>query len=404
MSGTSVPGVASFGRDMLRAMTDASLLEAAVALAPRIRPHAEAIEAARRLPGAIVEDLGRAGLFRMLVPRALGGGEVAPATMIRAIEAIARADASAGWCVMVGATTGLVSAFLDEDAARAIFGDPAAVTSGVFAPMGRAVREGDGYRVSGRWSFASGVEHATHRMGGAIVMGPGGPELGPNGDPVIRHVVMRAEETRVHDTWTTSGLRGTGSHDLEADGVFVPLRHTCSLIADAPRHAGPLYRFPIFGLLALGVAAVAAGAAREAIDTLIDLASKKKPAWSKRPLSHRELTQVRVDEAEGLARSARAFLIEAAEEVTEIAGARGVLADRDRALLRLAATQATRSAACAVDLVYEAGGGTSIYASSPLQRAFRDVHVAPQHVMVAAPTLASVGKVLLGVGGDVGML
>jgi indole-3-acetate monooxygenase len=389
---------------MLAAMSDAALLDAALAVAPRVRPHAEAIEAARRMPQGIVDDLASAGLFRMLVPRVLGGGEVAPVTMVRAIEAVARADASAGWCVMVGATTGLVSAFLDEDVARAIFGDPAAVTSGVLAPMGRAVREGDGFRVSGRWSFASGVEHATHRMGGAIVMGAGGPELGPSGDPLIRHVVLRAEDTRVIDTWTTSGLRGTGSHDMEATDVFVPARHTCSLITDTPRHAGPLYRFPIFGLLALGVAAVAVGIARDAIDVLIDLASKKKPAWSKRTLAHRELVQVRVAEAEGLARSGRAFLIEAAEEVTEIARARGELLDRERALVRLAATQATRSAARAVDLVYEAGGGSAIYASSPLQRAFRDVHVATQHVMVAEPTLAAVGKVLLGVGGDVGLL
>jgi alkylation response protein AidB-like acyl-CoA dehydrogenase len=384
-------------------MPDAALLDAAHAIASRIRPHADAIEAGRGLPAAIVGELARAGLFRMLVPRALGGGEVSPATMIRAIEAIARGDGAAGWCVMVGATSGLMSAFLDEDTAREVYGDPEVVTSGVFAPMGRATDEGDGYRVAGHWSFASGVEHAAYRMGGVLVMGPGGPQLSASGDPVIRHLIFRAEDTRVADTWNTSGLRGTGSHDMIVDGVFVPRRRSASLGVDRPRHPGVLYRFPIFGLLALGIAAVALGIARESISALTALATGKRPMWSKKNLAHRELIQVQVAEAEGLVRSARAFLFEAAAEVTAIAE-EGEIGDAERALLRLAATQATRAAAQAVDRMYHAGGGSSIYATSPLQRHFRDVHVATQHVMVAEPTYAMVGRVLLGVGGDVGML
>lgn len=399
-----VPGT---GRDMLRPpMTDAALIEAAQALAQRVRPLAGEIESARRVPRSIVDEMARAGLFRMLVPRAVGGGEVLPITMIRAIESIARADASAGWCVMVGATSGIASAFLDEDVAREIYGAEGSTSCGVFAPTGRAVPEGSGYRVSGRWSFASGVEHAAHRLGGVVVMGADGrgPQLGPNGDPLIRHVILRAEDTRVVDTWDVSGLRGTGSHDLTADGVFVDAGRTCSLVADRPRHDGALYRFPIFGLLAMGVAAVALGVAREAISALVELATQKRPAYGKRPLAHRELVQVHVAEAEALLRSARAFLFEAAAEVTESAGARGEIGEGDRALLRLAATSATRGAARAVDIAYHAGGGSSIYASSPLQRCFRDVHVATQHAMVAEPTLAMAGKVLLGVGGDTTML
>jgi alkylation response protein AidB-like acyl-CoA dehydrogenase len=384
-------------------MSDVTLLEAAAALAPRIRPHADAIEAGRRLPAPIVEELARAGLFRMLVPRALGGGEVAPVTMIRAIEAIARADGAAGWCVMVGATSGMMSAFLEEDAASEVFADPLGVVSGVFAPMGKATAEGDGYRVSGRWSFASGVEHSAHRMGGVLVMGPDGPLLSPKGEPVITHVVLKAEQTTVVDTWNVSGLRGTGSHDLTVAGALVPRRWSASLVDDRPRHGGVLYRFPIFGLLSLGIAAVALGIAREAIGALTELATAKRPMWSKRSLAHRELVQMQVAEAEGLVRSARAFLLDTTAEVTEIAAARGEVTERERALIRLSATHATRSAAQAVDRMYQAGGGTAIYATSPLQRYFRDIHVATQHVMVAEPTYAAVGKVLLGVG-EAGML
>jgi indole-3-acetate monooxygenase len=385
-------------------MSDAALLEAARALVPRLRPRSAEIEAARRLPADIVEDLAQAGLFRMLVPRLIGGGEVAPLTMIRAIEEIARADGAAGWCVMIGASTGLLAAYLEEDVAREVYGDPLVVTAGVFAPMGRATEEGECYRVSGQWPFASGVAHSAFRMGGAVVMGAEGPLLSPGGEPVIRHILFRAEETRVLDTWTVSGLCGTGSDDMVVESALVPRRRSVALGVERPRQPGVLYRFPLFGLLSLGIAAVALGIAREAIDALGALATQKKPLYSKRSLAHRELSQVAVAEAEGLVRSARAFVFEAVAEATEATEARGELTDKERAILRLAATQATTASAQAVDRMYNAGGGTSIYAASPLQRYFRDIHVITQHAMVAPVMYGVVGKVLLGVSSDVRML
>jgi alkylation response protein AidB-like acyl-CoA dehydrogenase len=386
-------------------MTDAALLDAALALAQPIRSRADEAEAERRLPADVVEALADAGLFRMLVPKALGGGEVGPATMIRAIEAVATADGAAGWCVMAAATTGLVSAYLEEEAAREVYGDPRAVTSGVFAPTGKAVDEGDHYRVSGRWSFASGVDHAAYRVVGVLLMGEAGPVLGPGGEPAIRHMILRADQTRVVDTWHVSGLRGTGSHDMTAEDSIVPKRLVASLIAGRPRHEGLVYRFPFFGLLSLGVAAVALGVARDAIGALVALAAGKRPMWSKKSLAHRELVQAHVAEAEGLVRAARAFLFEAAAEVSDMVSAQGgEVGTRERALLRLAATQATRSCARAVDLMYNAGGGSSIYATSPLQRCFRDVHAATQHAMVAEATYAVSGRVLLGLESGTDML
>src|SRR5262249_18037999 len=155
---------------------------------------------------------------------------------------------------------------------------------------GRAVPEGDGYRISGRWSFASGVEHAAYRMVGVMVEG--------EGEPRILHAILRAEQTEVVDTWNVSGLRGTGSHDLCARDPLVPRRWTTSLLSGRPRHAGSLYAFPLFGLLALGVAAVAIGVAREATLALAALAAEKRPMWSKQSLAHRELVQAHVAEAE----------------------------------------------------------------------------------------------------------
>jgi alkylation response protein AidB-like acyl-CoA dehydrogenase len=241
-------------------------------------------------------------------------------------------------------------------------------------------------------------------MVGAVVTDAAGEaQRAASGEPLVRHFLLRAEDTRVADTWDTSGLRGTGSHDLTAAGARVPKRLSASLLADPPRQSGALYRFPFFGLLALGIAAVALGVAREAVVALSELAGEKRPAWSKRTLAQRELTQAHVAEAEALVRSARAFLFEATGEVSA-AAARGEVRDGERALLRLAATQATRASARAVDLMYHAGGGSSIYAGSPLQRHFRDVHVITQHVMVAEATFTMVGRVLLGLGSETGML
>ncbi len=385
-------------------MSDAALLEAAAALAPSLRARSEAIEAERRLPPDVVGEIARAGLFRMLVPRTIGGGEVAPVTMIRVLEALARGDAAAAWCVMVGATAGVMAAYLDADTAREVYGDPGTVTAGVFAPMGKAIDEGGHYRVSGRWSFASGVEHTSYRMVGVVVTDGAGQPLLERGEPVIRHVILRAEDTRIIDTWNVSGLRGTGSHDLGVEDAVVPQRWSAALLGGQPVQDGVLYRFPILGLLALGIAAVALGVAREAIDGLTALATAKRPAWSKKSLAHRELVQAHVAEAEGMVRAARALLFEATGAATEIASAHGAVTAKERALLRLAATQATRASARAVDLMYNAGGGSSIYAQSPLQRHFRDIHVVTQHVMVAEATYALVGRVLLGLSSDAGML
>jgi alkylation response protein AidB-like acyl-CoA dehydrogenase len=299
---------------------------------------------------------------------------------------------------MIGATSGVVAAYLPDAVAREIYDDPRAITGGVFAPRGTALGEGQGFRVSGRWPFASGSEHCSWLMGGCLVR--------DDGPPRARMMLFPASDVRILDTWTVAGLCGTGSHDMTVENVLVPAERSVSLTDDVPRAPGSLYAFPVFGLLALGIAAVALGIARAAIDELVHLARAKSPQGSKRTLAERAMVQTQVAEAEALVRSGRAFLADAiaqAWSAAESASAR-VLAPTDRALLRLAATHATTNAARATDLMYGAGGGTSIYATSPLQRCFRDVHVATQHVMVAGATLELTGRVLLGLDTDLSQL
>jgi alkylation response protein AidB-like acyl-CoA dehydrogenase len=383
----------------------ASPIDSARALAPRIAALSDRIERDRRLPPDLVRAMAEAGLFRICVPRKFDGLEVDVSTMIGTIEEVARADASAGWCVMIGATSGVVSAWLRDDVARPMYGgDPLLVTGGVFAPHGRAVAVPGGYRVSGRWPFASGSQHCGWLMGGCVVTDDGTPRLLSGGAVDPRMMLFPASEARIIDTWTVSGLCGTGSHDMEVSDIFVPGERSVSLISDRPLQPGPLYAFPVFGLLALGIAGVALGIARSAIDALVRLASAKTPTGSRKRLADRPATQAQVARAEALARSARAFLLGAVEETWREALGSGSIGPARRALCRLAATNAAVACAQAVDLMYEAGGGTSIYATSPLQRHFRDIHVLTQHMMVAPPVYELAGRLLLGLDTDVSTL
>jgi alkylation response protein AidB-like acyl-CoA dehydrogenase len=376
---------------------DTAMLERAREAARIIAPLAGQIESDRRLPPDAVSALVTAGAYKLYVPKALGGFEAPLGVAVGVLEELARADGSAGWCAMIGATSGLMSAFLEEAVAREIYGAVDARTSGVFAPMGRAVPVEGGFRVSGRWPFASGCEHASWRMAGAFIVG-GTPDLLPSGAPNVQCFLFRATDTRVLDTWHTSGLRGTGSHDMEVSDVFVPKTHSFSLLRDPPRHAGPLYAMPFFGVLAASIAAVAIGIASSAIEQLSEAAKTKVPPGAKKPISHRDLVQLDVAEAEAKVSSARAFLREA------IAGVEADVTLTSRARLRLAGCHAVREAAAAVDAMYNAGGASAVYDTSPLQRHFRDVHVAMQHLMVSRTIAMLAGRVLLGVESNTDML
>jgi indole-3-acetate monooxygenase len=401
---TGVPvGSAKVNRLCLDPAMPALAPDAARALAPRIRALADTIERDRRLPSDLVLAMAEAGLFHLCVPRRLGGGEVEPATLLGVLEELATVDASVAWCAMIGATTGLLAGYLPEETARELYAG-SAVTGGAFAPQGKAVVVDGGYRVSGRWAFASGCQHCAWLLGGSVLFDGDVPRRLAKGQPDARLMFFPAAEVDVIDTWTVSGLRGTGSHDIAVADVLVPAARSVSLFTDRPCQPGPLYAFPVFGLLAVGIAAVALGIARGAVEELERLAAGKVPSLARTRLAERAVVQTQVAEAEALVRSSRAFLLDAIGSAWDAARAGDALTLRQRAVLRLAVTNATAGAARAVDLMYTAGGGTANYATSPLQRQFRDVHAATQHTMVAQPTWELAGRVLLGVETDTSML
>ena len=381
-----------------------SPLDTARALAPKIAARVDDIEAARRLPPDVAASMADAGLFRVALPKSLGGHEAAPAIAAETIEAIANADASAAWCLMIGATTALNAAYLAPDVARAVFDDPNVVTGGVFAPLGRAIPDGDDYIVTGKWAWGSGTQNARWIVGGAMVMDGDKPKAGPDGAPYHKMMFFRAGDVTFHDTWHVMGLKGTGSLDFSVDGVRVPQARSVSLIHDTPRETGPLYKFPAFGLLAMGIGAVALGNAQGALDAFRDLAVSKKPAASKRTLADRAHTQMVFAEAYAAHAGARAFFYGAIDEAWREAQAGNAITLAQRARLRLASTHATRACAKICADLYDLAGGSAVYLSNALQRRFRDAHVMIQHMMVAPPTLEVTGRALLGLPTDDAML
>ncbi|HTO53187.1 MAG TPA: acyl-CoA dehydrogenase family protein [Myxococcota bacterium] len=369
-------------------------LLAARALAPEIRGAAAAAETARTQPAALIARLAEAGLMGICVPRQYGGSELAAADVLRVIEEVSQADGATGWCVMIGATTGVLAAFLPEKFAREIYAaNPRVITGGGAAPIAQARAVAGGHEVTGRWPFGSGCLHCDWLVGGSA----------PDAAGESRLFFFARDQVRIHDTWHAGGLRGSGSHDFEVTGAFVPEGRSVKL-PPRPVCGGPLYLFPTFGLLALGICAVTLGIARRAIDELVTLAGAKVPTGSARKLASHAVVQRQVGEAEAALRSARAYVYGAVDAAWQMALSGESFPVETLADLRLAAVNAAWSAARAVDLVYHAAGGSSVYDRSPLSRCFRDIHVATQHIMVAQPIYEVVGRVTLGLPTELGSL
>ena len=365
-------------------MSQASLDRSARHLAAAARERAPEIEAQRRLPDDLVAALRASGLHRAGAPAALGAAEAPPAVTLRCAEEVARGDASAGWCVSIAATSSLLAGWLPGDGAAEVFGDPWTIAAGVWAPRGTARRVDGGYRVSGRWAFCSGITHSDYLFSGSLVEGDRAPTV----------VGIPTAELEIADTWHTTGLRGTGSHDAVAADVFVPVRRTLRLL-DPPTSAARLYRFPIFAFFALSIAAAALGNARGAIDDLGHLAAGKIGLGSSRTLAERPATWAAVARAEAMLRAARAFFYEAIGEAWEATRSTQPVSVELRTALRLAATHAVRSAAAVAREMYDLGGGSAIYEDSPLQRRFRDAHAATAHFQVNPATWELTGRLLL---------
>jgi len=368
------------------------LLDAVAGIAPVLAASAAESERGRTLAAAAVRALEDAGLLALKLPAALGGAEADPVTQIDVIEAVSAIDASAGWCLMVGATTlALPGVFLDDAAVATMFaGGRIPRAAGCYMPTGHAVETRDGYRISGRWAFASGIRHAAWVSGTARLLRDGRPSA------ERRVFVVPTSEVEIHDTWQVAGLRGTGSCDFSLREHPVDAAFTWDMERAVPRRGGALYRLGMPGFVANEHAAFALGVARRALDAVIALAGGKARGMTPTLLGDRPTFQRFVGAAEARLRAARALAVEANAAAWQTVSEGGRLTPRRHAELRAVAVHATEAALDVVTSAFRYAGGGALHESSPLQACLRDLNAAAQHFMVSDSAYEALGQFVVG--------
>ncbi|MDP6707262.1 MAG: acyl-CoA dehydrogenase family protein [Alphaproteobacteria bacterium] len=376
----------------------AEYLERVRGLAPIIAETADRAERERRLPPPLVAALHDAGLFRLLLPRPFGGAEIDPPAFSRIIEEVAKHDASTAWCLCQGNGCAMTAAYLEPAVAQEIWGsDPNAVLA--WGPgKGEAVADGDGYRVNGDWSFASGGRHATWLGGHSTVLDADGtPKRTAEGRTVVRTMLFPAAESSMTGVWDVIGLLGTGSDNFAVRDLTVA--HDHSVARDDPaerRYQAPLYQFPAMSLYAAGFSGTALGIARPMLDALKALATEKTPRLARQRLSEDGVIQSEFAQAEARLGSARVYLQRELEEVWAEVVAGGALAVEGRMRIRLAATYAIHEAKSVADTAYDLAGATAIFAGTAFERRFRDIHTLTQQLQGRKSHFRTVGAFLFG--------
>jgi indole-3-acetate monooxygenase len=371
-------------------------------LGAEIAAAADEIERTRRIPEVSLERLHDSRLFRMLLPRSAGGDETEPAVYVAAIEELARHDASTAWIVFVANSSALIAAYLEPAVNHTVFADPRSVVAWGPPNACRASAVDGGYRVTGKWDFASGCRQA--RWMGAhcnVVEADGALRLNRFGRPTIRTLLFPAAEATLLDNWRTIGLCGTASESYRVDDVFVS--EAFSSTREDPtlrRERGPLYAFTMQCLYATGVAAVGLGIARAMLSEFIALASRKSPRGLAR-LADNAVVQADVARMEARFGSARAYLIETLSAIYANADEVAPIEVGDRARVRLATTNAIHAATEVADFAYKGAGVDAIFPGSPFERRFRDMHTLSQQIQSRAAHFESVGQILLGVPPEV---
>jgi alkylation response protein AidB-like acyl-CoA dehydrogenase len=383
--------------------TDSPILHSAIAMAPKIHAAREEIERGRRLPQPIIQAMKDAGIFGMAMPVAWGGPELDPLTQFRVLETLAMADGSVGWCAMINCDGGYVTAFLDDGVGRAMYPDIQSATAATATTTGQATCVPGGYRVSGRFPFASGCQHCEWVWLGCAVVENGTPRVDSNGVPETRQCLAKLSQCEILDTWYTTGLRGTGSNDLRVDDLFVEAERTFSFQdTTLIRRSGPLYAFPL--MFAAKVSAPALGIARHAIDALIGTVCEK-PARRytigerlepRKMMRDDVIVQQAVGRAETVLTAARSYLFDVIGDLWETLAKGGDPTAVQIARFTTAPTYIIGECVDVVQLICKSAGGTAVYQRGPYDRCLRDILTMNQHVISTLRTYEMAGRLLLG--------
>jgi alkylation response protein AidB-like acyl-CoA dehydrogenase len=367
----------------------ATLLDAVDGILDTVRANTEVIDRERRLPDTVVDAVRSTGLNRALLPTELGGTEDVLG-FLEAVERIAAADGSTGWCACIGGGSNLFGAYVGEPAAREIFAVPDAAGAGVFAPLGSVVPTDGTLRLTGRWPFASNCLHASHIGLAGFLHDEQG-----NTDPVPRYFLLPMTDVTIHDTWDVRGLRGTGSNDVSVTDLEVDLSHACTFM-DQPWPSGAMWRVPLFSLLGPTLAAVMLGVAQGAVDLVLEHARAKQGGGLRGPVGDDSVALSDLTTAYTAVRAARSGMHDEVRASLEIVAKGDRMSPEQQARTILAAISAGETAVAAISTAHQLGGGRAAYAGNPLLRALNDVHTGRQHIFFARANRVVLGKALIG--------
>lgn len=367
-------------------------------LAPMISAAGERIETERKVTPEVMKALHEAKLFRLLMPRSIGGCEADPLSYMQVLEEVSAADASTGWCLGQGLGCSLAAAFVDGAIAEEIFDKPDGVLAWGPPNGAKAIKTKGGYRVTGRWRFASGSPNCTWFGGHSEVCeADGTPVKDAKGHPVMRTMLFPAKSCEIIKVWDVIGLRGTGSDDYAVKDLFVPDAYT-TWRDSAPdrREAGPLYNIPLLTMYGMGFSGVAQGIARTVLEEFMKLAQAKKASGMGVPLCENAVIQSQTAQAMAKLLSGRAFLVQMIKEFYEASAAGGEFSLDLRAKLRISITWSMQQAKDVVDYCYHAAGTNAIFEKNPFERRFRDMHTVTQQGQAHMTNFEFSGQALFG--------
>ncbi len=365
-------------------------------LAEKVAANADQIDIDRQIPTELTNELADKGFFRLLLPKSLGGAQLAHSDFLKILEIFAAEDGSTAWCINQNNVFSTNSLRMPQGIAEEIYAEArAVVTNGPPDSSARAVPCDGGYKLSGRWNFSSGITHASWIAALAPVLPadqePSAVFVRESG----RVMLIPKNDVKFVDFWPVHGLRGTASFSFEVEDLFIPEERTYSP-TNQPREDGPVYGIPITLLFASGFSTVALGIAQASLGTAMDLAEIKIPGRASRLLQDEPTTQRIIGEAQAIWHSAKAFLREAHASVWGSAAANKPLTVEQRIKLRLAATFGIRKSKEIVETAYELCGSNAILDTNPIQRQFQDIHVVSQHIQGRATHLETAGQFFMG--------
>ena len=371
------------------------LLDAIARVRPILEADAEANDAGETLAWPSVVALYREGLLSLKAPRELGGAEVDPLLYLELIDELSYVNSSAGWCAFINSTSAaLIGAFVPAAGVDRVFGaGKMPIASGALIPRGVARPVDGGWKVSGRWPFASGSAHSSWMLAGFRIV--------RDDEPGPEHMILvcPVDDVQFIDNWQVMGLKGTGSCDFVLTDYFVPEEMAFDLLTADPQRGGPLFWMGRPGFVTTDHAAFALGVARRALDEISLQAGSYQRGYLTSPIAQRGALQHDLGKCDQQLRAARALCREALADAWEFC-LRGERPDLERQLrLRGACVYATDVACQVATTAFRYGGGNAIYNDRVLQRCMRDINAAAQHFMVNTSAYDNLGQFRLGMTG-----